>query len=139
MKFISYIKKRLIYADKYRVYSKKKFPLNIEVGTNSVCNGLCRICPYTSVRNNLPKERMSDELFKKIIDECSNHKVGYISPFLFNEPLTDPKIFDKINYIAFKIPNAKIIVATNAGLLDSAKAKKLIKVLREKDIVSFSF
>jgi radical SAM protein with 4Fe4S-binding SPASM domain len=135
---LKYIKKRIKYFNQYRKYTKIKFPENIEIGTNSSCNGLCRICPYPSVEKDLPKNDIGDELFKKIIDECSKFNVKQISPLLFNEPFSDSKIIERMKYIRNKNPRTKIYIATNGSLLTEEKSKDLMEVLRKGDCVDFS-
>jgi len=71
---------------------------------------------------------MEWSLFRKIIDECSQHKnVERVMPYLMNEPLLDEGIVDKIDYIKEKNPQASVHLLTNGSLLNGELTKRLIK------------
>ena len=76
-------------------------------------------------RKSIPQGKMSDKLFSKIIDECSQHDVKEISPEFLNEPLMDPVLEQRIDYIRKKCPSTFISLMTNGSLLDKERAKKL--------------
>lgn len=105
-----------------------KFPSNLELGTSSFCTTSCSICPYGKVENI--NTIMSDELFKKIIDECSVHKeVKMIAPFSMNDPFTDKKIIERIKYISLKCPKVKIILSTNGSLLTKNLSDNVVNLI----------
>lgn len=110
---------------KLRVLRRKKFPSVIQLQTTSACNSKCTCCPYHLLQKNQPIRFMSDELYQKIIDECAEHRIGKISLYLFNEPLMDKKIIDRLNYAKLKNPNARIQLSTNAGLLINERASQI--------------
>ncbi len=139
MKLLNNIKKKIKYNKDYENFSNLDFPKRIEVGTNSVCNARCRICPYPETFKDLPKNDIGDEVFKKIIDECAKYKIKEVSPFLFNDPLTDSKLIERMEYIIKKIPNVKIIIHTNGGLLTKEKSEKIANLFRTQDSINFSF
>jgi len=69
---------------------------------------------------------MTDELYAKIIDECSRHKLARFSPFLVNEPLLDRSLEERLALAKQKLGPTRITITTNASLLDEERAKRLI-------------
>jgi radical SAM protein with 4Fe4S-binding SPASM domain len=66
-------------------------------------------------------------LFKKIIDECSQHQdIERILLYLNNEPLTDPYLVERINYAKEKLPWGSVHILTNASLLTKKLSQELI-------------
>jgi len=75
-------------------------------------------CPYKDSYNEVPKGRMSDELFEKIVAEIARFGVTRrVSPYLMNEPFLDKTILEKSRYIARHVPGCKVVITTNAGKL----------------------
>jgi len=103
------------------------FPKVFEIQTASFCNGGCVICPYKEVEKDGPGGAMSDNLFKKIVDEIAeiNNYGIRIAPYFNNEPFLDKKIIDRIKYINKKCPNCEIELSTNLSLLDKKCQNKL--------------
>ncbi|MFP4522536.1 MAG: radical SAM/SPASM domain-containing protein [Fibrobacterota bacterium] len=117
---------RKFFANSIRRKETPEFPERVCIQTVSYCNSGCVFCPHPSLRKKLPQGKMEEKLFCRIIDECSEYKIKHFSPFLMNEPLMDPEIFKRTEYIRKKIPGAKISLNTNASLLDRVKAEKLV-------------
>jgi hypothetical protein len=118
------------------------FPKIFEIQTASFCNGGCVICPYKDVEKNNPKGTMSDNLFKKIIDEIAeidNYGIK-IAPYFNNEPFLDKKIIERIIYINQKCPNCEIELSTNLSLLDKkCQIKLAVCKLKELRLSIFGF
>lgn len=93
------------------------FPRTMQIQTITGCNADCVFCPYGETYQGQPKGRMALELFRRIIDESSEHAVSRISPYLMNEPLLDPTLFDKVRYVNDRIPGAKVVITTNGHFL----------------------
>ena len=103
------------------------YPKYLSIQTTSLCNGRCIFCPYDEIRDRFPSNIMEDGLFKKIIDECSLYpQAERIIIYLNNEPLTDPRIVERINYAKEKVPWASVHILTNASLLTAELAEGLI-------------
>lgn len=93
------------------------FPRTLQIQTFTGCNADCIWCPYGETYTTQPKGKMSLDLFRRIIDEASEHDVRRISPYLMNEPLMDRDLFEKVRYINDKIPDAKVVITTNGHFL----------------------
>lgn len=111
----------------YSTIRLDSFPKGLFIQTQSRCNARCITCPLSdkNYRKSTPQGKMSDSLFYKIIDECSQHEVKEISPEFLNEPLIDPALEKRIEYIREKCPSTYISLMTNGSLLDKKRAKRL--------------
>jgi len=107
---------------------RPSFPRTVEFQTLSTCNAKCVFCPHSQNPKEIPHGRMEDSLINKIIDECSRHMVGRISPYLTNEPLMDKRMSAILEKIKKKcILPVKTKINTNAALLTEETGRKLIE------------
>jgi MoaA/NifB/PqqE/SkfB family radical SAM enzyme len=85
---------------------------------------------------------MSDDLFRKVIDEVLTFPfIQKINPYLFNDPLVDKKLPDKLAYIAQKKGKRRrphVRMTTNAGLLTDEMGSQLLHS-EGLDEINFSF
>ena len=105
-----------------------KFPRTLQIQTVTGCQADCVFCPFGETFDFQPKGRMSDELFKRIIAEARAHGVRRISPYLMNEPFIDKDLFRKVAYIHEQIPDSKVVVTTNGGLLTKDKVNEMLDI-----------
>lgn len=103
------------------------FPDTVLLETSSGCNGICVFCPYESIRESLPKGRMDDALFTRIVDELAEHRVKKVIPCFINEPLLDPRLPDRLAAIREKCPGTVISLTTNASQLAGEKARRILE------------
>ncbi len=102
----------------------------IEFETLSYCNRKCHYCP------NIDYERlgeeasffMKEEVFNTLINQLKdlNFK-GQISPHLYGEPLSDPRIVNWVDKIKINLPKSKVKIVTNADYLNKKMYKDLIE------------
>ena len=112
---------------------KTDFPNRITVELTNNCNVLCTFCNRNKICMDIGY--MDEALFKKIIDEASDHLPIKLVPFFRGEPLMHPQIADFIKYAKGK-GIGPIQLATNALLLDDEMSDKLID--SGLDYISFS-
>jgi hypothetical protein len=79
-----------------------------------------------------PLGYMTDELFEKIIDDCTQFPLRRIEPYLHGEPFMDRKILDRIDHINRKLPRTEVHIFTNGSLL----TKKTVDRLKELRVAS---
>lgn len=95
-----------------------EFPRHVFIETTSACQLSCEYCP---------REKRSDhmdwELFKSIVDECSEYGPRSFSLHLFGEVLMYPKIVEAIDYIKDKNEKHKVLLTTNGVLLNKFNTK----------------
>ena len=103
-----------------------EFPRHIFIETTANCNLSCEYCPREK-----RKEDMNYEMFKEIINECSNYGPRSFSLHLFGEPLLYPRILDCISYIKSKNRRHTVLLTTNGTLLNRyAKSLQEVQVDR---------
>lgn len=113
------------------VYQNNKVEIKeIEIETVNRCNGTCPFCPVNVNEPQRPYAKMSEELFKKIINDLEKDNYsGKISLFSNNEPFLDERIEDFIKYAKEHLPNAKHAIYTNGTLLTLNKFLNVIQYL----------
>ena len=112
---------------------------HVEIETINRCNGKCSFCPVSVKHDIREKMVMSDDLFKKIIDDLAEMKYdGKIALFSNGEPMLDPQIIERHAYMREKLPLARTHLFTNGTLLTLDKFKKLIPYLDELVIDNYN-
>lgn len=104
-----------------------EFPRYISIETTSACNSKCTFCPHPLLNKNNNLQVIEDQLFQKIIQECKNYKdLEMITLSFQNEPLLDPQLFARINYVReITKGKVKICIVTNGFLLTTSRLDKL--------------
>lgn len=114
------------------------FPREFQIQTVSACNAKCVFCPASRLPPELPRGRMDEDLFYRIIDEIVPHAPSKIKPYLMNEPLVDKRLPKFITYITRKRDRRTITeIYTNGGLLTESMSEELIASGLDRLIVSF--
>ncbi len=104
----------------------------LQVETTNICNSKCVFCPHDKFTEF---GTMTDELYKKIIDEASKlNKLQTFIPMLTGEPFCDKQIIDRIKYAREKMPWVNIQLYTNGSLLTF----EIIQQLKEIPCFSLS-
>lgn len=102
----------------------------IEIETINRCNGTCSFCPVNANACQRSYAKMSDELFRKIIEDLKSMDYrGYVSLFSNNEPFLDSRIIDMHKYCYEMLPNAKHRLYTNGSLLSLDRFLEIIPYL----------
>jgi pyruvate-formate lyase-activating enzyme len=100
-----------------RAAGAREIPRLVAIETTNACNAKCAFCPNSVM--NRDRQTMSDETFRKIIDDCTTFDLRAIEPFLNGEPFMDPQIIPRLQYIRERLPNTKLRLYTNGyGLTD---------------------
>lgn len=121
------------------VIVRTKVPAVLTIETTSICNAKCVMCPNRFMKRK--KMHMSDEVYKKIIDEFSKYKqdIKEIQLNLFGDPLVDAKIEERTKYAKDKFGNGtRVAYYSNGGLLTKERAKKILET-GGLDFMAFSF
>lgn len=110
-----------------------EFPKRVTLELTNQCNLSCVMCPRKYMKG--PKGYLSFSLFKKVIDEISDHKGISLVPFFRGESLFHPDCLKMLAYIK-KSGVRPIQFTTNATLMTNEVARSIIDL--ELDFVSFS-
>jgi radical SAM protein with 4Fe4S-binding SPASM domain len=115
------------------------FPRHVAVETVSTCNARCVFCPHPLLEKNKDHQQMSEKTFEKIIEECAEYnELEMITLSFQNEPLTDPRLFERISYVRQKTQDkVKIVLVTNGALLRGRRLEQLLD--NPPDILKISF
>jgi len=103
-----------------------EYPSMIQIETTNLCNAACDFC-LVPTRKRI-KGIMSDELFKKIIDDCKQFPIKKICPFSHGEPFVDYKFLDRLKYINQQLPEVHFDIFSNMELAGEEKIKELQKI-----------
>ena len=126
--------RRLVNSKLYnKIYKKKikrginKRPYILSIENTNICNAKCIMCPHVKMKR---KQRvMNQKDFEKIVNNVMAHeKPKFITITGFGEPLADKHLDGKIKWLNNKYPDLKIIIFTNASLLDKKLTEKLLKL-----------
>ena len=124
-----------------RIYRNSKlevftFPREIWLENTNHCNAACVMCPREL--QSRPKGIMNIEMYKKLIDEISEHKdyVKRLHMHNFGEPLLDKKLPERIEYAKSK-GIQHVYFVSNASLLNEEASKKLINSGLDEFKISF--
>lgn len=124
-----YAKKNDIYVNECDL-SKLDLFLRIDIETINRCNGTCTFCPVNAKEKQRPYAKMSEELFKKIIDELHDmHYNKSLALFDNNEPFLDERIVEFQKYVRESLPDAFLDLWTNGSLLTLDKFLEIIPFL----------
>jgi len=129
-----------LYSFFYQKMMQKKMalfkdkPHRVMVENTNICNADCVFCPHEKMKRKTGV--MAMELFKKIIDECANMGIGYVTIYGFGEPLLDNKFIERVKY-AKEVGLSRVTTNTNAAFLTKDKAKTIIEAGLDEIYISF--
>jgi molybdenum cofactor biosynthesis enzyme MoaA len=110
--------------------SAKQSPAMLEhprlvcIETTNYCNAKCNFCPNEVLERG--KKTMSDDLYEKIIDDCTRFPLREIEPFMNGEPFMDKQIVPRMELIRRRLPDTKLRLYTNANIMFPDKIDQLI-------------
>jgi len=121
----SYLTLKRNLADKYGknfieeiIEKDKVYPSIVSIETINKCNGECSFCGCNKNDDNRKFKIMSDELFKKIIQDLKeNDFSGLLMVVMNNEPFIDKKIIERLEFARNELPKAKMRLFTNGSIM----------------------
>ncbi len=98
----------------------------LQIETTNLCNSHCVFCVHDRIKEY---ENMSDELFKKILNDAKKiETIKRIIPMMTGEPLMDKKFINRLKLINGILPNKQIEVYSNGSFLTSKIIKELASI-----------
>ena len=93
--------------------------LNVYINTSGACTNRCYMCPGRAAKTcNKP---MSDPVFSTVMQRLSEYDFeGHLHFYGQNEPLTDPQIFERIQYARQRLPKASLHMISNFTVLSDS-------------------
>ncbi len=110
-------------ADAMSLY-RGNFPRTVRIETTNHCQADCSFCPRSTIGR--AKSFMKQELFEKVVQQCSEGHCRLIHLHGFGEPLLDKQLPERIKLCKqLGIPRVKIF--TNGDLLKDEMAQRLLE------------
>ncbi len=114
-----------------------EYPVVITIETYMKCNARCTFCPYPIMAEQgiRAEDKMSEELFKKIINDLKDmppELIFTLNLSRVNEPLLDTRIYDFLRHANDELPGCRVWLPSNGSTLTEKNVKKL------NDIPQFS-
>ncbi|HEY2934482.1 MAG TPA: radical SAM/SPASM domain-containing protein [Acidobacteriota bacterium] len=106
------------------MYPVPDFPDQIYIELTNACNARCTTCATPQMQR--PRKVMSFDLFKKIVDQCAEHRARRILPFLHGESFLVPEVLDYFAYVRKVSPASHLNVTTNGSKLSPEITEKIL-------------
>ncbi len=106
------------------------YPHAVTIETFMKCNAKCHFCPYPEMEQTSERAgvRMTEQMFEKIIDDLRDIPSDYgfqMNLSRVNEPLLDHRLFDFMDLIEQKLPQARVFLPSNGSTLTERNVRKL--------------
>lgn len=116
------------YAEQLRRSPYLAYPYLVHLETLATCNAACTFCPYPTLDRQ--GTRMPDDLIEKIVNDLTAVPKDLqftIAPYKVSEPFLDVRLFDVLDLVRTKLPNALIYLSSNAAALTEKKMDDLAR------------
>lgn len=113
--------------------------VNCMIETLNRCNGSCAFCPASKDSETRPFKKMSEEMYRSIIEELRDEEwKGKLYLSINNEPFVDVRILKFAEYAKHTIPGVFVELITNGTLLSPEKMYDLIGKIDRVTINDYS-
>lgn len=103
-----------------------RFVDQVEIENHNFCNRICWFCPNSFIDRRSRLSLMSDEVFKKIIDNLAEIDYdGNLTWSRYHEALADHSIFERIAMARRALPRATLVVISNGDYMDRSTLPQL--------------
>jgi hypothetical protein len=105
------------------------WPIMVHMETIAVCNAACEFCPYPMLERK--GARMPDTMIEKIIRDLQDIPPNVpfqLAPYKVSDPLLEPRLFDILELVNARLPNANISIITNGAALTERNLVKLCAI-----------
>ncbi len=116
-------------AEQLKASGMLDYPAIVHLESIASCNAACGFCPYPTLERK--GIRMPDQLIAKIIDDLADIPKDVcfqLAPYKVSEPFLETRLFDILELVNDKLPNANISIITNGSPLTETKIARLGKV-----------
>lgn len=105
----------------------RKYVSVVNIETSSYCNRRCEYCPVGQERTPKSQHYLDELVFQKIIEELALISYNHVFALnLFNEPLADEGLLQKIQYIKDHCAKSKVFFNSNGDYLTRELLESLI-------------
>lgn len=109
------------------------WPLSLSIEPTTACNLRCPECPSGLRSFTRPTGKLTNETYKKTIEELHSYSV-YLTFYFQGEPFLNPDFLSMVRFAASK--NLYTATSTNAHFLDDDTAKQVIESGLNRLIIS---
>lgn len=118
----------------FEAYRSRHLPLFLQFETGTKCNTSCIMCPKQKMTRS---GTATWKTLLEVIEEGAPH-AAEVCPFLYQEPLLEPRLVAILNNIHTTTPNTQITVYTNMAAMTEELARKILKTRAlSKLVISF--
>lgn len=106
-----------------------EWPAIVHMETIAICNAACDFCPYPTLERK--GERMPDAMIEKIIRDLGDippNVTFQLAPYKVSDPFLEPRLFDILQLVNARLPNAMISIITNGAALTERNVSALCAV-----------
>jgi MoaA/NifB/PqqE/SkfB family radical SAM enzyme len=104
----------------------KKTIFRVTIETSSFCNRRCPWCGNSFIDRHTTNRHMDDNLYMDILQQLKEFNYTRLIVFhLYNEPLADPLIFQRLRQAGEILPASPLLLHTNGDYLNSEMAARL--------------
>ena len=108
----------------------------LQFETDGKCSGRCAICPK-GLGYVPPRQKMSWDTIERLVREVVP-QVGWVYPFLYQEPLMEPRLIQILRLIKMVNPRAQTCISTTmAGMTGDLAAQITRSGLLDQMTISF--
>lgn len=100
---------------------------HLQVETTNICNAHCVFCPHDRFEKS-QLGIMSDELYRKIVEDAAQYNLISFIPMLTGEPFCDPDIIERIRLARELMPSTFIRLFTNGSLMKREHINELSRI-----------
>lgn len=134
---LAHVWDRIKWYNAPRFFITPSYPNHIELEASAACQMKCPMCAQGKMfEQGLQMGNMSEELFKKIVDEIHD-KVYSIKLSWRGEPSLNPHLHDMIRYAKVEKKMKSVAFLTNFEIYDKEKIDDLLTT--DVDYISISF
>ena len=98
--------------------------LNIEI--SNLCNEKCIYCEYSALGQHKAGGFINEELFYRVTKEAKLLGVTDVGLYMTGEPLTNPKVYDYIEYLKKQLKYEYVYISTNGILCTPDNLIKMV-------------
>jgi len=108
----------------------------IQVQGSSICDGKCKICPYSQSPVAKLRRTMSMSEFRLVLEKIYEHvkQPQLFCPYLMSDPIYDKLLFERIPMIFEFFPDTLLEISTSMSAHDPDYYKELVDILEGRRV-----
>jgi MoaA/NifB/PqqE/SkfB family radical SAM enzyme len=103
---------------------RERFPRLLSIELCSMCNASCIMCPHDQMLR--PKQPMPLDLLARIVHQCQGQPLQKLNLFWMGESFCHRQLLDALRLVRRGLPDVRLYISTNAGLLDEVHSRAII-------------